>query len=275
LAFDPTLTLNDGRSMPRLGLGVWQTPAGATADVVRAALEDGYRLIDTAAIYGNEAGVGEGVRRSGLPREAIFVTTKLWNDSHGYDRALRAFDASLGRLGLEYVDLYLIHWPAPGQNHYPEAWRALNRLRDEGRAKSIGVSNFSAAQIDRLIAESGVAPAVNQVELHPEFQQAALRAADAERGVVTQSWSPLGRGQALKSRAIASLAAKHGKTSAQVVLRWHLQLGLVAIPKSARLERIAQNFAVWDFELDASDMLAIAALDSRNGRRGPDPAAFG
>lgn len=269
------LTLNDGRSIPQVGLGVWRTPADDAAVVVRMALEAGYRAVDTAAIYGNEAGVGEGVRASGLPRDEVFVTTKLWNESQGYDRALRAFDKSLERLGLDHVDLYLIHWPCPQQGLYLESWKALVRLREEGRARSIGVSNFAAEHLDRIIGETGVVPVVNQIELHPRFQQTELRAADAAAGVLTESWSPLGQGQILEDPVIGGLAAKHGVTPAQVVIRWHVQLGLIVIPKSVTPARIIQNLDVFGFVLDADDMAAMASLETVDGRIGPDPASFG
>ncbi|WP_442958385.1 aldo/keto reductase [Phenylobacterium sp.] len=269
------LTLNDGRMIPQVGLGVWRTPADDAAVVVRTALEAGYRAVDTAAIYGNEAGVGEGVRASGLPRDEVFVTTKLWNESQGYDRALRAFDKSVERLGLDHVDLYLIHWPCPQQGLYLESWKALIRLREEGRARSIGVSNFAAEHLERIISETGVVPAVNQIELHPRFQQASLRAANAAAGVLTESWSPLGQGQILEDPIIAGLAAKHGVTPAQVVIRWHVQLGLIVIPKSVTPARIVQNLDVFGFALDTNDMAAMASLDTENGRIGPDPASFG
>jgi len=269
------LTLNDGRMIPQVGLGVWRTPADDAAVVVRTALKAGYRAVDTAAIYGNEAGVGEGVRASGLPRDEVFVTTKLWNESQGYDRALRAFDKSVERLGLDHVDLYLIHWPCPQQGLYLESWKALIRLREEGRARSIGVSNFAPEHLERIISETGVVPAVNQIELHPRFQQASLRAANAAAGVLTESWSPLGQGQILEDPIIAGLAAKHGVTPAQVVIRWHVQLGLIVIPKSVTPARIVQNLDVFGFALDTNDMAAMASLDTENGRIGPDPASFG
>jgi 2,5-diketo-D-gluconate reductase A len=269
------LTLNDGRMIPQVGLGVWRTPADGAAVVVRTALKAGYRAVDTAAIYGNEAGVGEGVRASGLPRDEVFVTTKLWNESQGYDRALRAFDKSVERLGLDHVDLYLIHWPCPQQGLYLESWKALIRLREEGRARSIGVSNFAPEHLERIISETGVVPAVNQIELHPRFQQASLRAANAAAGVLTESWSPLGQGQILEDPIIAGLAAKHGVTPAQVVIRWHVQLGLIVIPKSVTPARIVQNLDVFGFALDTNDMAAMASLDTENGRIGPDPASFG
>ncbi|HEY3796924.1 MAG TPA: aldo/keto reductase [Caulobacteraceae bacterium] len=271
---DRDIQLNDGRAMPRLGLGVWQAPPDQTAGAVQAALDAGYRAVDTAAAYRNERGVGDGVRSSGLARKDVFITTKLWNDSHGFEATLRAFEASLARLGGDYIDLYLIHWPAPRQNQFVESWRAMIRLREEGRARSIGVSNFNAAQIDRLIAETGVAPALNQVELHPAFQQGALRAATA-KSVVTESWSPLGRGNLLSDATLVKIGAKHGKTAAQVIIRWHLQQGLIVIPKSVTPARIRENFDVWDFALDEADLAAIAALDSPSGRMGPDPASFG
>jgi 2,5-diketo-D-gluconate reductase A len=275
MTLDPMITLNDGRTMPRLGLGVWQTPEDATAGAVKAALAAGYRSIDTAAIYGNEVGVGEGFRASGLERDEVYITTKLWNGSQGFDRALRAFEKSLDRLGLDYVDLYLIHWPAPKQDLYAESWRALVRLRDEGRVRSIGVSNFAKPHLERIIGETGVTPALNQIELHPAFSQAAMRKVDAEHGIATESWSPLGQGDELKNPAIGAIAAKHGKTPAQAIIRWHLQLGLVVIPKSVTPSRIAENFGVWDFELDDADMAAFAALDSNGGRKGPDPETMG
>jgi 2,5-diketo-D-gluconate reductase A len=269
------ITFNDGHAIPQLGFGVWQTAPEETADAVAAALAAGYRSIDTAAAYRNEAGVGEGLKRSGLDRDDVFVTTKLWNDFHGFDTTLRAFEGSLRRLGLERLDLYLIHWPAPKQGRYLESWRAMIRLREEGRVSSIGVSNFGPEHLDRLIGETGVAPALNQIELHPAFQQAPMREADAKRGVITESWSPLGREGVLDHPTILEIARKHGKTPAQVVIRWHLALGLVVIPKSVTPSRIVENFDVWGFELDAADMAAIGAMDDPKGRRGPDPAAFG
>ncbi len=270
----PEVLLNDGMKMPQVGLGVWQTPADITADVVRNAIEVGYRSIDTAAIYGNEEGVGQAVRASGVPREELFITTKLWNREHGYDEALRAFDASLQRLGMDYVDLYLIHWPVPMEERYIDTWRALGRLRDEGRARSIGVSNFLAEHVRRIMAETGVAPAINQIELHPRFQQSDLRAFHAGQGILTESWSPLGQGQLLKHPEIARVAARHGKTPAQAIIRWHIDSGLVVIPKSVRRERLEENFEVFDFRLDDSDMAAIAALDDPGGRMGFDPLTF-
>jgi len=271
----PLVTLNDGRQMPQLGLGVWQSPREATAQAVRVALEAGYRSVDTAAIYRNEAEVGEGVRASGLDRAEVFVTTKLWNDDQGFDPAMRALEASLKRLKMDYVDLYLIHWPAPGQDRYLEAWKALARLREEGRARSIGVSNFAAPHLERIVGETGQTPAVNQIELHPRFQQAELRAVHQRLGVATESWSPLGQGGLLADPVVAGIAAKHGKTPAQAIIRWHLDLGLIVIPKSVTPARIAQNFDVFDFKLDGQDLADMAALDDPDGRIGPNPLLFG
>jgi len=268
------LTFHDGRTMPRLGFGLWEVPAAETARVVEEGLALGYRLIDGAAAYGNEAGQGQGVRNSGLPREAVFVTTKVWNDSQGHDAALRAFDASLGRLGLDYVDLYLIHWPCPTRGLFVETWRALVRLREEGRARSIGVSNFNAEQIDRLVAETGVKPVLNQIELHPELPQADLRAAHVARGIVTQSWTPLGNGRVFGSPVIQTIAARLGASPAQVVIRWHLELGCSVIPRSTRRVRLEENLAAAKLRLTAGDMAAIATLESGH-RTGPHPDTFG
>jgi 2,5-diketo-D-gluconate reductase A len=267
MADQPHIELNDGRRMPQLGLGVWRTPADDAAQVVKTALDAGYLAVDTATIYRNEEGVGEAVRGGGA-----FLTTKLWNDRQGYDATLQAFDESAKRLGLETVDLYLIHWPLPAKDLYVESWRALIKLREEGRAKSIGVSNFNADHLRRIVDETGVTPAVNQIELHPRFQQTALRKLHDELGVRTESWSPLGQAQFLDDPMIAALAHKHGKSPAQVIIRWHLDSGLIVIPKSVNPERIRQNLDVFDFQLDADDMARIAGLDSPEGRIGPDPA---
>lgn len=271
----PTLTLNDGKRIPQLGFGVWKLADEKAPEIVGLALEVGYRSIDTAAAYGNEAGVGRAIAASGIPREEIVVTTKLWNDAHGYDEALRAFDASLKRLRLDEVDLYLVHWPVPQQNAYVETWRALMRLREEGRARSIGVSNFTVAQLRRIIDETGSTPSVNQIELHPRFQQRELRAFHAQAGIVTEAWSPLGQGAALQDPVIQVIAGKHGRTPAQVVLRWHLDLGHVVIPKSETPARIRENADIFGFALDDDDRAAIAGLDAPGGRIGPDPETFG
>jgi 2,5-diketo-D-gluconate reductase A len=266
----PSLQLNDGHSIPQLGLGVYKVKNSQATDVVLTAFEAGYRHVDTAALYGNERGVGIAVRTCGLAREDIFVTTKVWNDDHGYDKTLRAFDASLRKLGLDRVDLYLIHWPAPTQDRYLDTWRALERLREEGRATSIGVSNFHTKHLDRLLAASSVVPVLNQVELHPWLPQQAVREYGAAHGMLTEAWSPLARGRLLDDEVLSHVARKHGKTPAQVVIRWHLQLGNVVIPKSVTSARIRENIDVFDFELDAADLADIAGLESGE-RTGMDP----
>ncbi|MDR2000545.1 MAG: aldo/keto reductase [Zoogloeaceae bacterium] len=269
-----TLTLNDGCRIPKFGLGTWQTPDADAARIVAEAITIGYRHIDTASIYQNEEGVGRGIAASGVTRDRIFVTTKLWNSDQGYDSALRALDRSLARLKLAAVDLYLIHWPCPAQGRALESWRALIEARREGKVKSIGVSNFRAEDLERIIGETGVVPAVNQIELHPWLQQRALRELHARHGIVTESWSPLAQGgDLLNDATLSRVAAKHRKTAAQVVLRWHLQSGLVVFPKSVRPERLRENFDLFDFALDAADMAAIDKLDA-NKRTGPDPAVF-
>jgi 2,5-diketo-D-gluconate reductase A len=268
----PTISLNDGSSIPQIGLGVWQTPNDVAVTAVSAALKAGYRHIDTAAIYGNEDGVGRGIAESGVARKDVYLTTKLWNAEQGYDSTLRAFDKSLGRLGTDYVDLYLIHWPVPSKDLYVDTWRAFIRLKEEGRAKSIGVSNFLAPHLDRIVAETDVAPVLNQIELHPRFQQAALRAANEKHGTKTESWSPLGSGRLLEDKTIGEIAKKHGKSIAQTIIRWHLDNGLIVIPKSVTPSRIVENFDVFDFKLDADDHAKIAGLDDKGGRNGPDPA---
>lgn len=270
MTLSPLMTMNDGLTIPQVGLGVYKVPDADAADTVQVALESGYRHIDTAALYENEKGVGRGIVRAGLPREEIFVTTKVWNDQHGYDKTLRAFDKSLGKLGLDYVDLYLIHWPAPQQDRYVDTWRALETLRAGGLARSIGVSNFHAHHIDRVLAETEVTPAINQVELHPWLAQSAIRRYDADHGILTEAWSPLARGRAIGDPTLDAIGAKYGKSAAQVVIRWHLELGNVVIPKSATPARIVENFDVFDFTLDADDLSRIAALDSSE-RTGRDP----
>jgi diketogulonate reductase-like aldo/keto reductase len=273
MATVPTLALNNDVVIPQLGFGVWQVPSEGTAKAVRTALDSGYRSIDTAAAYRNEAGVGEAIRSSGLPRQDLFVTTKLWNSDQGYDPALRAFDASLGELGLDYVDLYLIHWPLPKRDNYVDTWRALEKLHADGRVRAVGVSNFQVPHLRRLLDETEIVPAVNQVELHPNLQQAALREFHAEHGIVTEAWSPLAQGALLSEVIVTSLAAKYGKSPAQIVLRWHLQLGNVVIPKSVTPSRIAENIDVFDFELADDDMTVISELDMGT-RVGPHPDTF-
>src|ERR1700733_1274635 len=262
----PQVVLRDGNSIPQVGLGVFQTPPDRTASVVRTALAAGYRHIDTAAIYVNEAGVGEGLRTSELAREQVFVTTKLWNADQGFDAALKAFDHSAKRLGLDYLDLYLIHWPSPRRDLYVQSWRALARLKEEGRVRSIGVSNFTADHLKRIIDETGVTPVLNQIELHPHFQQRALIATHKALGIATEAWSPLGQGKALADPVIGAIAARHGRTPAQVIIRWHLDSGLIVIPKSVTPKRIVENFDVFGFTLSAADLDAIAKLDSPDGR---------
>jgi 2,5-diketo-D-gluconate reductase A len=269
----PALTLRDGVEIPQLGFGVFQVPAAETQGVVEEALAAGYRHVDTAAAYENEAGVGAAIAACALPRDEVFVTTKLWNDRQGYDSTLRAFHLSLERLGMDYVDLYLIHWPLPSRDLYLDTWRAFERLQEEGCVRSIGVSNFRVEDLERLRAEADVQPTVNQIELHPRFQQAELRAWHNQHGVATEAWSPLAQARVLDSSTIETIAASHGRTPAQVVLRWHLQLGNVAIPKSVTPARIDENFEVFDFELSEDDMDAIERLDAGE-RIGPDPSSF-
>ena len=261
--------------MPQLGLGVWQIDDDTAETTVREALRVGYRSVDTAAAYGNESGVGRGLAGAGPAREEIFVTTKLANSDHGYDAALRAFDASLRRLGTDYVDLYLIHWPQPARGEYVDTWRALQRIHADGRARAIGVSNFTADHLRRLADETGVLPTVNQVELHPYLAQRELRAFHARHGIATEAWSPLGQGGALLAdETVTALAAKYAQTPAQIVLRWHLQHGVIVIPKSVTPSRIAENIDVFGFELAPDDLAAIDELD-RDGRLGPHPDTVG
>jgi 2,5-diketo-D-gluconate reductase A len=264
------MELNDGHSIPQLGLGVYKIADARAADTVQVALEAGYRHIDTAALYANERGVGEGLARVALPRAEVFVTTKVWNDRHGYDETLRAFDESLTKLGLDYVDLYLIHWPAPTQDRYIDTYRALETLRADGRARSIGVSNFHPHHLDRLLAETDVVPAVNQVELHPWLVQAEVRAYNAAHGIRTEAWSPLARGRAIGNSTLDAIGAAYGKTAAQVVLRWHLQLGNIVIPKSVTPARIRENADIVDFTLSDADVARVSALDAGE-RTGKDP----
>ena len=274
----PTLTMNDGRDIPQLGLGVYKVPDAEAARVVEVALDAGYRHIDTASLYNNERGVGNGVRSSGVPRDEVFVTTKVWDDDHGFDKTRRAFDTSLELLGFDYVDLYLIHWPVPSKGLFVETWRALEAIKADGRALSIGVSNFEPHHIDRLLAdaegatETATVPAINQVELHPWLPQQGVRDYNASHGILTEAWSPLARGRLIGDAVLDSIAAKHERSAAQVVIRWHLQLGNLVIPKSVTASRIVENFNVFDFALDATDLASIAGLES-GLRTGMEPNA--
>jgi len=271
----PDITLNNGVLMPQLGFGVFQVPDAETTAAVRTALDAGYRSIDTAAVYGNEAGVGTALRESGIARDELFVTTKVWNADQGYDETLSAFDASLQKLGLDSVDLYLIHWPAPDRDLYSSSWRALEALLADGRARAIGVSNFQPQHLDRLAEESGIVPAVNQVELHPALQQRAVSAYNGQHGIATEAWSPLAQGATLGDPVILAIAEAHSRSAAQVVLRWHLQRGRIVIPKSVTPARIAANLDVFDFDLDDTELTAIDGLDrGDDGRTGPHPDDF-
>ncbi|MCU1687704.1 MAG: oxidoreductase [Amycolatopsis sp.] len=270
----PNLKLNNGVEMPQLGFGVFQVPDEETTVAVTSALDAGYRSIDTAAAYGNEAGVGKALAESGIARDELFITTKLWNADQGYDATLRAFDTSLGKLGLEQLDLYLIHWPAPARDLYLESWKAFEKLYADGRVRAIGVSNFQPSHLDRIVATGGTVPAVNQIELHPYLVQSEVRAAGAKLGIATEAWSPLAKGgEVLGESAVTALAAKHGRTPAQVILRWHLQLGNVVIPKSVTPSRVAENFDVFGFALADDEVAALSALD-QGLRTGPDPDEF-
>lgn len=271
MSTQPHVTFSDGRSIPQIGLGVWQTPNETAVTAVQAALDAGYRHIDTAAVYQNEDGVGTGIIQSGVPREDIFLTTKLWNEEQGFDSTLRAMDESLRRLKTDYVDLYLIHWPSAFRGKFIDTWKAFIRLREEGKVRSIGVSNFEGDYIDQIVAATGVTPVINQIQLHPRFQQKAMRAKHEQLGVVTESWSPLGQGKLLDDPVIAAIAARHGKTAAQIIIRWHLDMGLVVIPKSVTPSRIVENFQVFDFTLSDEDKAEIAGLDAADGRMGSDP----
>jgi 2,5-diketo-D-gluconate reductase A len=270
----PVLIQNDGLPIPQIGLGIYGPDDNGAADAVVNALETGYRSIDTAAFYLNEAGVGEGLRRSGIPREEVHVTTKVWGDDHGYNEALAAFDRSLSSLGLEYVDLYLIHWPLPAKDRYVETWRALERILSDGRAKSIGVSNFQPHHLERLFAETDVRPVVNQIELHPGFQNEAVRKFNVRQGILTQAWSPLGRGRVFENAGLIRIAQKHQRTVAQIVIRWHIELGNVVIPKSITPKRMKENLNVFDFALDEQDHAVIRSLETGK-RTGDDPDLFG
>jgi 2,5-diketo-D-gluconate reductase A len=269
----PAVTLHDGVKIPQLGFGVFQVPPEDTQEIVEEALAVGYRHIDTAAAYRNEAGVGAALEATGIAREEVFVTTKLWNSQQGYDSTMQACQKSLERLGSDYMDLYLIHWPVPTEDRYLDTWRAFEQIHREGRARTIGVSNFRVEDLERLKAEAEFLPTVNQIELHPNLQQAELRAWHVDNGIATEAWSPLAQGALLDEETIEGIAAEHERTPAQVILRWHLQLGNVVIPKSVTPRRIRENFELFDFELSEGEMAAIGRLDSGE-RIGPDPATF-
>ena len=266
----PGVRLNNGIRMPQIGFGVFRIPDDQTERVVLEAIESGYRSIDTASLYGNEVGVGRAIAACGLPREELFVTTKLWNDDQGRERASAAFESSVNRLGLDHVDLYLIHWPKPSRDLYVQTWQALEKLYADGRVRAIGVSNFQMTHLDRIIAQTDVTPAVNQIELHPSLQQEHLRRYDHEHGITTVAWSPLGQAESIKDPVIGAIARRHDRTPAQVILRWHLQLGNVVIPETTHAARMRENLGILDFTLDDEDLAAIRGLES--GRRlGPDP----
>jgi len=269
----PNVTLSDGVQIPQLGFGVWQVPPDDAAQVVGEAFKAGYRHIDTAQMYQNEAGVGDAVRASGLPRDEVFITTKCNNDSHGYDASIASLETSLQKLGLDHVDLFLIHWPQPSKDLYVETWQGFIELRKRGLTRSIGVSNFHKDHLQRLVQETGVTPTVNQIELHPQLTQEALVQASRELGIEIESWSPLASGRVLDDPDLAAIAQAHGKSVAQVVIRWHLQLGYIVIPKSVTPERIASNFDVFDFTLSDAELSQISGLN-RDGRTGPNPDHF-
>ncbi len=273
MAEQPTITLNDNTIIPQIGLGVWQVPPEITARVVRDGISAGFRSIDTAEGYDNEEGVGQGIKDSGVPREELFITSKLRNGGHARDQALKSFDATMKKLQLDQLDMFLIHWPVPKQGKYLEAWKVLVELRQQGRIKSIGVSNFNEDHLERIIGETGVVPVVNQIELHPQFQQRDKRDYLKSRNIHIESYSPLGSGAALDNADIKTIADKLGKSVAQVIVRWHIQQGLIVIPKTTHKERMIENISVFDFELSDEDMAAIAKLDDpKNGRTGSDPA---
>lgn len=268
-----SLSFSDGKSIPQLGLGVWQIPDADTANIVATAINTGYRLIDGAFIYENESGMGEGIRRADVARDELFVTSKVWNSEQGYDKTRRAIEGSLKRIGLEQLDLCLIHWPCPAKNMYVETWNAFIDAQKDGQLKSIGVSNFDADHLDRIIHETGVAPVLNQIEINPRMQQAGMIAENRKRNIVTQSWTPLGEGKSFNSDVLQEIATRLGRTVVQIILRWHLQLGLSVIPRTSKVKHLTQNLQVWDFELTSDDLKRIATLDE-GVRCGPAPSSF-
>lgn len=269
----PTVTLNNGQQIPQLGLGVYKLETDIAEGLIHQAIEVGYRRIDTASFYGNEAEVGAGVRTSGLAREELFVTTKIWNEDQGYDRTLAAIDESLSRLDIDYIDMLLIHWPKPEQDLYLETWLAFEKALAAGKLRGIGVSNFQPHHLERLLAAGGTIPALNQVELHPGLQQVQVRAFNTKHGIATEAWSPLARGRFDENEQVLSIAQKHGKSPAQVIIRWHIELGNLVIPKTATASRLRENISVFDFKLDSEDLNKIASLDS-GLRTGPNPDEF-
>lgn len=268
------LTLNNGNTIEQLGLGVYKVAQDEAVNLMREAVEVGYRRIDTAALYGNEAEVGQGIRESGVDRSEIFVTTKIWNDRQGYNESLKAIDESMSRLDLGYIDLLLIHWPSPAQDLYLETWKAFEKVLAEGKVRNIGVSNFQPAHLERLMANSDVKPTVNQVELHPFFAQREVREANAKNHVLTEAWSPLARAGKNDNAVLLQIAEETGKTVSQVIIRWHLQLGNLVIPKTTHRTRLEENFDVFDFVLTESQLASIATLDE-GLRMGPNPDEFG
>lgn len=265
------ITMNDKMLIPTVGFGTWQISDDEAESVIVQALEMGYRLIDTAAMYKNEDGIGKALKETSLKREEIFLATKVWNTDQGYDATLRAMDSSLSKLKTDYLDLYMIHWPAPKQDKYLSSWKALMRLRKEGLAKSIGVCNFNQEQIEKLINETGIIPAVNQIELHPHFQQKELRAFHEKHNIVTEAWSPLARGKLFNDEIIVTIAKKHNKSPAQIVLRWHFENGIIAIPKSSNQSRILENLDIFNFSLLPEELTLLSTIDDKLGRTGPNP----
>lgn len=273
IELNPKIKLNSGQLIPQIGLGVYKVAGESAEPLILNAFEVGYRRIDTAAFYGNEPEVGAAVRNSGLPREEIFVTTKVWKDDHGYERALEAIDESLARLEIDYIDMLLIHWPSPALNKFVDTWAAFQKAQESGKVRGIGVSNFQPAHLEQLLAAGGTVPALNQVELHPGLQQAQVRAFNSAHGIATEAWSPLARGRFNEEPVITAICGKHNRTATQVIVRWHIQLGNLVIPKTATATRLQGNISVFDFELDASDMQQIAGLDA-GLRTGPNPDEF-
>lgn len=269
----PILTLNDGHTIPQLGIGVWQISKDVLPGVIVKAIDLGYRLIDGAFVYGNEAAMGEGIRQSNVAREVLFVTSKVWNSEQGYDSARRAIDSSLKRIGLEYLDLVLIHWPCPAKDKYVETWQALIDAKADGQVRSIGVSNFNADHLDRVIDATSVVPALNQIEVNPRLQQADMRAENQKRIVLTQAWTPLGEGVCFDAPEISAICERTGKSPVQVILRWHLQLGHSVIPRSASSTNLEANYQLFDFELSAAELASMGRLEA-GIRCGPDPLEF-